>query len=77
VSESSDGVLENSRQSRTKLREQFPSAGATEPRARAHALQNDSAKARTAYQNFFALWKDADPDIPVLAAAESEYAALR
>jgi tetratricopeptide (TPR) repeat protein len=43
---------------------------------RAYALQGDAAKARTAYQDFFALWKDADPDIPVLIAAKSEYAKL-
>jgi tetratricopeptide (TPR) repeat protein len=40
--------------------------------ARAYVLQHDTAKARTAYQDFFALWKDADPDVPVLLAAKSE-----
>ena len=45
--------------------------------ARADALQGDTAKARTAYQDFFALWKDADPDIPILIAAKAEYAKLR
>ena len=45
--------------------------------ARAYVLQNDSAKARTAYQDFFALWKDADPDIPVLKQAKAEYAKLQ
>jgi serine/threonine protein kinase/Flp pilus assembly protein TadD len=45
--------------------------------ARAYALQGDSAKARVAYQNFFVLWKDADPDIPILIAAKSEYARLQ
>jgi tetratricopeptide (TPR) repeat protein len=45
--------------------------------ARAYALQGDSAKARTAYQDFFATWKDADPDIPVLIAAKAEYAKLK
>jgi DNA-binding winged helix-turn-helix (wHTH) protein/tetratricopeptide (TPR) repeat protein len=45
--------------------------------ARAYALQSDKAKARSAYQAFFALWKDADPGIPILAAAKSEYAKLR
>ncbi len=44
--------------------------------ARAYALQGDLAKARTAYQDFFSLWKDADPDIPVLLAAKAEYAKL-
>jgi eukaryotic-like serine/threonine-protein kinase len=45
--------------------------------ARAYALAGDSAKARAAYQDFFALWKDADPDIPILQQAKSEYAKLR
>jgi eukaryotic-like serine/threonine-protein kinase len=44
--------------------------------ARAYALQGDHAKARTTYQDFFSLWKDADPDIPVLQSAKSEYAKL-
>jgi len=44
---------------------------------RAYALQGDSAKARTAYQDFLTLWKDADPDIPILIAAKSEYAKLK
>jgi eukaryotic-like serine/threonine-protein kinase len=44
--------------------------------ARASALAGDSAKARKAFQDFFALWKDADPDIPVLIAAKVEYAKL-
>jgi eukaryotic-like serine/threonine-protein kinase len=45
--------------------------------ARAYALEGDNAKARTAYQDFFALWKDADPDVPILIAAKSEYARLK
>ena len=45
--------------------------------ARAYARQGDNAKARTAYQDFFALWKDADPDVPVLVAARAEYAKLK
>ncbi len=45
--------------------------------ARAYALQGDAAKARTAYQDFFALWKDADASIPVLVAAKAEYAKVR
>ena len=40
--------------------------------ARAEALAGDSAKARAAYQDFFTLWKDADPDIPILREAKSE-----
>ena len=55
--------------------------------ARAYALQARSAqgadadvaraKARTAYQDFLALWKDADPDIPILHQAKEEYAKLK
>jgi tetratricopeptide (TPR) repeat protein len=44
--------------------------------ARAYAMEGDTTKARTAYQNFLALWKDADPDIPILTAAKAEYAKL-
>jgi tetratricopeptide (TPR) repeat protein len=44
--------------------------------ARSHALQGDTSKSRTAYQDFFALWKDADPDIPILKQAKAEYAKL-
>jgi eukaryotic-like serine/threonine-protein kinase len=44
---------------------------------RAHALSGDKVKARASYQNFFTLWKDADPDIPILIAAKSEYAKLQ
>ena len=45
--------------------------------ARAYALSSESVKSRTAYQNFFALWKDADSDIPILIAAKAEYAKLK
>jgi eukaryotic-like serine/threonine-protein kinase len=44
---------------------------------RAYAIQGDTAKARAAYQDFLTLWKDADPDIPVLIAAKAEYAKLK
>jgi serine/threonine protein kinase/tetratricopeptide (TPR) repeat protein len=44
---------------------------------RAYALQGDLGKARTAYQDFLALWKDADPDIPILKEARAEYAKLQ
>jgi serine/threonine protein kinase/tetratricopeptide (TPR) repeat protein len=44
---------------------------------RAYALAGDSAKARTTYQNFFALWKDADPGIPILQQAQAEYSRLK
>ncbi|MFY9528822.1 MAG: protein kinase [Candidatus Acidiferrales bacterium] len=45
--------------------------------ARAYALQGDTARARAAYQDFLALWKDADLDIPILIAAKAEYAKLK
>ena len=44
--------------------------------ARAVAAQGNAAEARTAYQDFFAMWKDADTDIPVLKQAQAEYAKL-
>jgi len=44
---------------------------------RAYAMSGDTAKAKTAYQGFFALWKDADPDIPILKEAKAEYAKLQ
>ena len=40
------------------------------------ALQSDKAKSRLAYQDCLALWKDADPDIPILKEAKAEYAKL-
>jgi eukaryotic-like serine/threonine-protein kinase len=43
---------------------------------RAYAMQGDAAKARAAYQDFRSLWKDADPDIPILKQAKAEYAHL-
>jgi DNA-binding winged helix-turn-helix (wHTH) protein/tetratricopeptide (TPR) repeat protein len=45
--------------------------------ARAYVLQGDTAKARTKYQDFLTLWKDADPDIPILKQAKAEYAKLQ
>ena len=44
---------------------------------RSFALSGDNAKAKSAYQDFFALWKDADPDIPILKQAKAEYAMLQ
>ena len=43
---------------------------------RAFALSGDKAKAKTAYQDFLTLWKDADPDIPVFREARAELAKL-
>jgi Flp pilus assembly protein TadD len=45
--------------------------------ARAYVMQGDTAKARAAYQDFLALWKDADPDVPLLKQATDEYAKLK
>jgi hypothetical protein len=45
--------------------------------ARAYTFQREIHQARAAYQDFFKLWKDADPDIPILNAAKSEYAKLK
>jgi tetratricopeptide (TPR) repeat protein/predicted Ser/Thr protein kinase len=45
--------------------------------ARAYAMQGDTAKAKAAYQDFLTLWKDADPDIPILTQAKAEYAKLQ
>ena len=44
---------------------------------RAYVLTGDTAKARAAYQDFLALWKDADPDVPILKEAKAEYAKLQ
>ena len=45
--------------------------------ARGAALAGDTAKAKKAFQDFFELWKDADPDLPILQQAKAEYAKLR
>ena len=44
--------------------------------ARAAAISGDTGKSRTVYQNFFAMWKDADPDLPILVQAKKEYEQL-
>jgi hypothetical protein len=40
-------------------------------------MSGDKEAARKSYQDFFTLWKDADPDLPILKEAQSEYAKLR
>jgi cytochrome c-type biogenesis protein CcmH/NrfG len=45
--------------------------------ARAYVAEGDTAKARVAYQDFLATWKDADADSLLLAAAKAEYAKLK
>jgi eukaryotic-like serine/threonine-protein kinase len=44
---------------------------------RAYAMYGDDAKAKAEYQDFLTLWKDADPDIPILKQAKAEYARLQ
>jgi tetratricopeptide (TPR) repeat protein len=44
---------------------------------RAYAMEGDTAKAKAAYQDFLTIWKDADPDIPILKQAKAEYAKLQ
>jgi eukaryotic-like serine/threonine-protein kinase len=44
---------------------------------RAYVLTGDNAKAKAAYEDFLALWKDADPDIPILKQAKAEYSQLQ
>jgi eukaryotic-like serine/threonine-protein kinase len=46
-------------------------------RARAFAVSGENTKAKAAYQDFLTLWKDADPDIPILKQAKAEYAKLQ
>jgi ATP/maltotriose-dependent transcriptional regulator MalT len=45
--------------------------------ARAYAMAGDGAKAKAAYQDFLTVWKDADPDVPILKQAKAEYAKLQ
>ena len=45
--------------------------------ARALAISGDAVGAHKAYEDFFALWKDADPDIPILKEAKAEYTKLQ
>jgi len=45
--------------------------------ARAYVLQRNTAEAEVAYQDFLTLWKDADPDTPILKQAKAEYAKLQ
>jgi len=45
--------------------------------AKGGAAESARAKARAAYEDFLTLWKDADPDIPILIGAKAEYAKLQ
>ena len=44
---------------------------------RAYALSGDKTKSRSSYEDFLTLWKDADPDIPILKQAKAEYSRLQ
>jgi DNA-binding winged helix-turn-helix (wHTH) protein len=44
--------------------------------ARTYALSDDKTKAKSAFQHFFSMWKDGDPDIPIFKQAKAEYAKL-
>ena len=44
---------------------------------RAYAMAGDTVKSKAAYKDFLTLWKDADPDIPILKEAKAEYAKLQ
>lgn len=44
---------------------------------RAYALEDDREKARAAYEDFLSVWKDGDPEIPILKQAKAEYAKLQ
>ena len=63
------GALAHLGVARTNALQAKTSQGADADAARVRAL--------AAYQNFFALWKDADPDIPILKEAKAEYAKLQ
>jgi hypothetical protein len=45
--------------------------------ARAYAISGDATKSRSAYRDFLAIWKEADPDIPILKQAKAAYAKLQ
>jgi hypothetical protein len=45
--------------------------------ARAQVLTHDTTAARKSYEDFLALWKDADPELPIYKEAKAEYAAMR
>jgi hypothetical protein len=61
--------------------EEMPPRGARKSKhlqlGRAYALAGDQTKARSAYQDFLTLWKDADAHIPILRQAKAEYARLQ
>jgi hypothetical protein len=44
---------------------------------KAWAVAGNSSKAKAAFEDFFTLWKDADPDIPILKQAKTEYAKVK
>ncbi len=75
VSGSGRRVSEDPRSSRDRRRGSDWRAG-TPAIGRTFALSGDMVKAKLAYGDFFTLWKDADPDVPILVQAKAEYARL-
>jgi hypothetical protein len=71
------GIVEMGFGIRTALTKAYELRDRVSERARARALNGDSAGARTAYQDFFGLWKDAEPEIRILKEAKTEYAKLQ
>jgi hypothetical protein len=66
---------ENPRQGRSQLG--VPGVLARLQLGRSCVLSGDTAKAKSAYQDFLTLWKDADSEIPILKQAKTEYAQLK
>jgi tetratricopeptide (TPR) repeat protein len=62
---------------RSLVRNELTGALAHLQLGRAYALMGDTTKAKMAYQDFLTLWKDADPNIPILKQAKAEYAKLQ
>jgi len=73
----SDCVAQAGAERSSAVSNHHDSAKHAELRSAPAAMQGDTAKARAAYQDFLTLWKDADPDIPILKQAKAEYAKLR
>ena len=70
-------VSEDSRSSRDRRRGSDWRTGAPAIGYEHSLSSGDKVKAKAAYQDFLTLWKDADPDIPILMQAKAEYAKLQ
>ena len=74
---SSRRISKDPRSSRYRRRGSHRRSGAFASWAKRWRSSGDKAKAKTAYQDFLSLWKDADPDVPILKQAKAEYDGLR